>query len=83
MGENLKVCVSAVYNVAVDLSNDEGECWEVEGKDTSNSISSLLSLSKEKVRKVMVQVLFSLCSKHPTYFICSLILKRDKSRDGA
>jgi len=82
VGENSKVCVFSVYNVSVDLSNDGGECWEVMGNDTSNSISSLLSASKEKVGKSMVQVLFSLCSNHPTYFICCLMLKRYTSREG-
>ena len=63
MGEKLKVCVFVVYNVAVDSSDDGGECWEVEGRDTSNYISSLLSALKERTGKAMVQVVFSLCSK--------------------
>ena len=82
VGENLMVWIFVVYNVTVDSSKDGGEYWDVVGNATSNSISSLLSTSKEKVEKVMVKVLFSLCSKHPTYFICCLMPKRDMSREG-
>ena len=67
VGENSKVCVLVVYNLAIDSSNGGGECWELEGRDTSSYISSLLSALKEKVGKVIVQVLFSLCSKHPQH----------------
>ena len=51
VGENSKVWVFFVYNVAVDFSKDSGECWEVGGNYTSNFISSLLSASKDKVEK--------------------------------
>ena len=54
LGENSKVWVFVVYNVAVDSSKDGGECLEVVGSDTLNSISSLFSASKEKVGKAMV-----------------------------
>jgi len=81
-GENSKMWVFFVYNVAVDLSKDDGECLEMVCSDTLNSISSLFSASKEKVGKAMVQVIFSLCPKHLTYFIYCLMLKRDTSREG-
>jgi len=54
VGDNLKVWVFVMYNVAVYSAKDGGECWEVVGNDTSNSISSLLSVSKDKVGKVMM-----------------------------
>ena len=82
VGEISRVWVFVVYNVAVDSSKDGGECWEVVGNDTSNSILSLISTSKEKVGKMMVQVLFSLYSKYPTYFVYCLMLKRDTSMEG-
>ena len=82
VGMNLKVWIFVVFNVAVDSSKDGGECFEVVGRDTLNSISSLFSVLKKKVEKVIVQVLFSLCSKHPIYFICCLMMKRDTSREG-
>ena len=80
--ENSKVWVFVVYNVADDSSKDGGECFDVVGRDTLNYISSLFSASKKKVVTSMVQVLFSLYSKHPTYFICCLMLKRDTSKEG-
>ena len=51
------------------------------GKDTLDYISSLLSTSKEKTGKAMIQVLLSLCSKHLAYFLCCLMLKRNTLRD--
>ena len=80
--ENSKILMFVVYNFVVKSSKDSNECVDVVGRDTLNFISSLFSASIGKVGIRMVQVLFPLYLKHPTYFICYLILKRDTSKEG-